>query len=343
MRIALDATYSVDPQPSGIAIYSRELLDGLAQMFPSGEFFHYYRLKQFKDALHPKFGNVHRRLLLPLAGSSRAPLFHALNQRVDRRLASRVLATFHDLFVMTGDYSSADFRARFTKQAQRAARNCDFIITVSEFTANQVSGLLGFDRSRIRVVPHGVHESASGVSRERENIVLFVGALQKRKNVSRLVEAFETLPTDWRLVLAGAPTGYQAGTILDRIRNSAGRDRIQVTGYISAKDLEQWYARASIFAFPSLDEGFGIPVLEAMAHGVPVITSQRSGLPEAAGSAALLIDPERTDELRCALERLIHEPELRSRLAELGRARAKQYTWERAVRSTHSVYEEALK
>jgi len=342
VRIALDATYSVDPHPSGIAIYSREMLSGLAQTFPADEFLHCYRLKTLKGASRPAFGNVQKCILLPPLKTFRADLFHALNQRVDRRAAKRVVSTFHDLFVMTGDYSSPDFRARFTAQARRAAQNSDFLIAVSEFTANQVHSLLDFDRSRIRVVPHGVHQRTCGFAAARENIILFVGALQRRKNVLRLIEAFESSPQDWRLVLAGATTGYQAERILERIERSSRRDRIQVAGYVSSSELEQLYSRASIFAFPSLDEGFGLPVLEAMAYGLPVITSRCSALTEVAGDAAILIDPNDTEELRFALDRLIENPEERMRLSELGCARARLYSWDRAVRSTHAVYVELL-
>lgn len=340
MRIALDATYSVDPHPSGIAIYSRELLTGLAHSYPQDEFLHCYRLKQIRNAPPNSARNVRRRLLLPPVSAFQADIFHALNQRVDRRPAKAVISTFHDLFVLTGNYSSPEFRARFSQQARSAARNSDVIIAVSEFTANQVTNLLGFDRSKIRVVPHGVHSPASLNPSKRENIILFVGALQVRKNIVRLVEAFERLPREWMLVLAGAANGYGARSILDRIEKSPNRDRIQVTGYVDRPNLEKLYSRASIFAFPSLDEGFGIPVLEAMAHGVPVIASNSSALPEVAKDAALLVDPLETEELTQALKEVIENPELKSKLVSLGLSRAKSFTWQRTVRSTHKVYEE---
>ena len=125
----------------------------------------------------------------------------------------------------------------------------------------------------------------------RENVILNVGAIQKRKNIARLVAAFETVAPEWRLVLAGSD-GYGAEEIRARIAASPARERIAVLGYVTPEELAGWYARASVFAFPSLDEGFGMPVLEAMAAGVPVVTSNRSALPEVAGDAALLVDPE---------------------------------------------------
>jgi glycosyltransferase involved in cell wall biosynthesis len=341
VRVALDATYSVDPHPSGIAVYSCEILSGLATAYPQDEFLYCYRAKQWRIAPRPALPNAKRRLLLPPVPSFRASLFHALNQRVDTRPARRVVSTFHDLFVMTGEYSSPAFRTRFTNQAVQAARKSDFIITVSEFTANQVASLLQFDRSRIGVIPHGVRLPPR-TSTERENVVLSVGALQLRKNVARLVEAFERLPSGWRLVLAGAPTGYGAPDILERIAASPARERITVSGYIPSEKLDRLYNRASIFAFPSLDEGFGIPVLEAMAHGVPVVTSNRSALPEVAGSAAMLVDPYDTDEIYSALRKLVNEPKLGETLSSQGRERAALFTWDRAVRATHQVYERLL-
>jgi glycosyltransferase involved in cell wall biosynthesis len=354
VRVALDATYSVDPQPSGIAVYSRELLSGLAEAHPEDEFLFCYRPKQWAHAPRLSFPNARRRLLQPPFRTFHADVFHALNQRVDRRPARKVVSTFHDLFVMTGEYSSPEFRARFTDQARRAAENSDLIIAVSEFTANQVSSLFRVERSRIRVIPHGVRRPAelhdAQQDSRRETMILFVGALQIRKNVVRLIEAFErvagsfrdekAVENQWRLLLAGAPSGYQSGEILARIEESSCRNRIELAGYVSESDLEGLYSRASIFALPSLDEGFGIPVLEAMASGVPVVTSNRSALVEVAGDAALLVDPYAVDELECALKRLMKDRRLRGKLSDLGRARAKCYTWDRAVHATYSVYQE---
>lgn len=171
----------------------------------------------------------------------------------------------------------------------------------------------------------------------REKIVLHVGAIQKRKNIVRLVEAFETVDSAWKLVLAGS-SGYGAAEIQERVAASPARDRILITGYVSAEDLARWYSRAAVFAFPSLDEGFGMPVLEAMAAGVPVITSNRSALPEVASDAALLVDPERTEALVEALANLIRDENLRSELAERGRLRANRFSWEKAARETWEVY-----
>jgi glycosyltransferase involved in cell wall biosynthesis len=271
----------------------------------------------------------------------RCVLFHALNQRVDAKFAPTV-ATFHDLFVMTGDYSTAEFRARFTTQARDAAARSDLIIAVSEFTATQVETLLGVDPGRIRVVRHGVRLSrvAPPTDVERENVILHVGAIQKRKNLARLVEAFETLPDGWRLVLAGPAAGYGAAEIIARIDRSLKRRDIQLTGYLPDEDLESLYRRARIFAFPSLDEGFGMPVLDAMARGVPVLTSTRSALPEVAGSAAMLADPEDSDALAHGLQLLTGSIDLREGYRRKGLEWAGGFSWSKTIESTWSVYRE---
>jgi O-antigen biosynthesis alpha-1,2-mannosyltransferase len=342
VRVALDATYSVDPQPSGIAVYSLELLNGLAVMYSEHRFVHCYRPKQLLRARRPCYANIRRALLLPPFPSFSADLFHALNQRVDRRPARKVVATFHDLFVMTGDYSSSEFRQRFTEQARGAAARSDLIIAVSEFTAGQVANLLGVERERMRIVSHGVVSVPPRPDLRRENLVLFVGALQARKNVRRLVEAFETLDASWRLILAGAPSGYRAEEIVERINRSPSRSRIDVTGYVSREKLNELLARASIFAFPSLDEGFGIPVLEAMSSGLPVITSNGSALGELARDSALLVNPVETEEIAVALQTLANDVSLRTRLAAAGNQRAALFSWENAVRKTFEVYSELI-
>jgi glycosyltransferase involved in cell wall biosynthesis len=337
--IALDATYSLGRHLSGVGVYSREILFGLARAQPAHRFLFCYRpqrlLRSLGDPLPP---NARRRIL---RGAPSAPLFHALNQRVDGR-ARHTVCTFHDLFVMTAEYSSPEFRARFAAQARQAAESSDLIIAVSSFTAQQVEDLLHVERSRIRVIPHGTHVARLAPAAARENLVLTVGAIQKRKNISRLVKAFEQLPTGWRLAIVGAPDGYGAAEELLAVEQSPRRADIDVMGYVSAASLEALYGRAAIFAFPSLDEGFGMPVLDAMARGVPVISSRRSAIPEVAGDAAVLVDPENAEELSAALLRLAGDQALREELARRGRERAARCSWETAVERTWNVYQELI-
>lgn len=339
MIVALDATYSVGDALSGVGLYSREILFGLAAAHPEVRFDFCYRPHRFLRAgeLPP---NARRRLLL---GVHSGRLFHGLNQRLPRVWRGRAIATFHDLFVMTGEYSTPEFRARFTAQAREAAARADALVAVSEFTKRQVVELLGFDARRVHVVHHGLRPLRyAPAPAAREKVVLNVGAIQTRKNIARLVEAFEALDASWRLVLAGA-FGYGSAPIRERIERSRARERIAVLGYITPEELTQWYARASIFAFPSLDEGFGMPLLEAMAAGLPIVTSNASALPEVAGDAALLVDPRDTEALAGALRRLAEDRDLGRDLTGRGKARVREFSWERAVRRTWAVYEDVLK
>ena len=332
--IALDATYSVGRNLSGVGVYSREIVSALTRAHPEAKFLLCYRPHRFLRAPSA------RRRLLWGGLEPRADLFHGLNQRLDRRYR-RSVSTFHDLFVLTSDYSTPEFRERFAKQARQAAERSDLVIAVSEFTACQVEELLKVERSRIRVIPHGVSVPPRSADLVREPIILFVGAIQKRKNVRRLVEAFERTPRDWKLVLAGS-LGYGSEDELRAVEQSARRAGITITGYIPADGLELLYARASILAFPSLDEGFGFPVLEAMARGLPVLTSNRSALPEVAGDATLLVDPLNTEAIATSLNRLIEDESLRQHLSRKGLERSTRYTWENAATQSWHVYTELL-
>lgn len=341
MRIALDATYSVGDALSGVGVYSREILEGVAASGFPATWDWFYRSQRYwrtRGTATPR--NVTRRFLADSFGDRAAELFHGLNQRLPSRRFRKQLTTFHDLFVLSGEYSTPEFRDRFAKQARDAAAASDLIIAVSAFTAGQVEEYLGVPTNRIRVIHHGVLPRHIPVM-PRENIVLCLGAIQRRKNQARLVRAFTAMPSDWRLVLAGS-NGFGAEDTFAEIERSPAKDRIEVTGYVTDAAVGQWYARSRIFAFPSLDEGFGMPVLEAMGAGIPVLVSNTSALPEVAGDAALAVDPQNTDQLASALLRLANEEGLRSHLIQRGRDRTAEFTWRRAVDRTLAVYKELL-
>lgn len=342
MKISLDATYSVGENLSGVGVYSRELLRALAATHTEQRFEFCYRSHRYARSFGAALpANCSRALLFePLFPRSRA-FFHGLNQRLPGIRFRKTVSTFHDLFVLTGDYSTPEFRRRFAVQARQAAARSDAIIAVSAFTARQVEELLGMERARIHVVHHGANIMRPRHAVARENIVLNVGAIQKRKNIARLVEAFERAPRGWKLVLAGS-AGYGAGEILARIESSPRRADIQVVGYVSSEELPEWYARARIFAFPSLDEGFGMPVLEAMGAGTPVVAANRAALPEVCGDAALLVDPEDADAIHAALDQLMRDEALAAELTRRGLARAGQFTWEQAAERTWNVYQGLL-
>lgn len=337
MKIALDSTYSVGADLSGVGVYSREMLDGLARAHPRDRFAFCYRphrfLRSFGERLPPNAG---RFLLTETRAPRSADIFHGLNQRLPHARMRGAVTTFHDLFVLTGEYSTPEFRRRFGEQARDAAARSDRIIAVSHFTARQAINVLGVDQAKVRVVHHGVRP-AGGTAAAREKVILHVGAIQRRKNIARLVDAFDKVDGDWQLVLAGS-AGYGAAEIASRIDAARSRERIRVLGYLPRAELADWYARAKIFAFPSLDEGFGMPVLEAMAAGTPVIASNRAAIPEVAGNAAWLVDPEDTEELAGAMVALTQDAERRAELSRRGLKQAAKFTWAEAIEKTWQVY-----
>jgi glycosyltransferase involved in cell wall biosynthesis len=342
LKIALDATYSLGKNLSGVGVYSREILYGLARAHPETRFQFCYRPHRFLPSFASRLPANASRCLLLQDASAAADLFHGLNQRVDSARHPRTVTTFHDLFVMSGEYSTPEFRRRFTAHARTAAERSDRIITVSRFTARQVEQLLHVEPARIHVVQHGVRPVAQPDARvAREPIILFVGAIQRRKNVVRLVGAFEQVDPGWKLVLAGS-YGYGSLEALARIETSSRKDDIQMLGYVPDSTLEALYRRASVFAFPSLDEGFGMPLLDAMARRVPILTSNVSAMPEVAGDAALLVDPVDGAAIAEGLRRLTTDAVLREDLVSKGIQRSREFTWEKAVKDTWSVYQELL-
>ncbi len=352
MTVALDASYSLSRSPSGVAVYCSKLIEALARSSPDKRFLLCYRVNRFLDALRsPLPGNNCSRRLLEEAFCflfrGQVSVFHGLNQRLPKCRFERTVTTFHDLFVINGDYSTAEFRRRFTLLAEDAARRSDRIITVSQYTADQVAMHLGYPRERISVVHHGISPlprfSVEDLAEFRRHhdleapFLLHVGAIQKRKNIVRIVEAFERLNSQFRLVLAGS-AGYGAKEIMARIESSRARERIRVQGYVDNDFLARLYRTATALVFPSLEEGFGFPVVEAMSVGLPVVTSDRSSLPEVAAGAARLVDPESTDEIEAAIEDVIVDQELGQRLARQGQARAAEFNWIKAAHGTLRVY-----
>lgn len=326
--IGLDATYSVGKQLSGVGKYSLHLMEGLAGLPVGSRMRRYYRPHRWMRASWPK------RLLLDSAPG--VDLFHGLNQRLPKKRRAAMVSTFHDLFVLSGEYSTPEFRARFIAQAREAADRSDRIIAVSAFTASQVVEYLGYPRERIAVIPHGVVAPARiAPPEQREKVVLTVGAVQKRKNTGRLIEAFRAMPQDWQLWIAGS-AGFEAQTMLADLPAN-----VKVLGYVSDEQLAGLYQRAGIFAFPSLDEGFGIPLLEAMANGVPVLTSTASALPEVAGDAAVLVDPNDVEAIAEGMRQWIDVEARRPWIAK-GLERVSEFTWGRSAEATARLYGEML-
>lgn len=229
------------------------------------------------------------------------------------------------------------------------------VIAVSQATALDLARRYGVAPARMRVIheacaqPQPVPDGEGTLVRARYGLArpyaLFVGTIQPRKNVVRLAQAYARLARSgvpWDLVLAGAP-GWLSEPLLAELEQLGLGDRLHRLGYVPAGDLPALLQGATLFAFPSLFEGFGLPVLEAQSYGVPVLTSNNSALPEVAGDAALLVDPTDVDAIADAMLRLSQDEALRQRLVEAGYANVKRFSWEKAARETLAVLLQAAK
>lgn len=283
-------------------------------------------------------------------------VFHATDFTLPRtRRQTRTVLTIHDLAFEKYPAETMPGMLDFLRRAvPDSARRADHIITVSEATRRDVIEMYRIDPDRVTAIPHGVSAryspALSGHEAEVRRkyglgdgpIILTVGTLQPRKNHLRLVQAFARVAGDARLVIAGG-----AGWDYDAVRAEVERlklgERVVFAGFVADGDLPDLYRTATVFAYPALYEGFGLPILEAMACGVPVVTSDRSSLPEVAGGAGLLIDPMDVDALADAISRVLEDSSLRADLHEKGLGRARQFTWQRAAEMTRAIYDQIMK
>lgn len=238
----------------------------------------------------------------------------------------------------------------------RLARRAHHIVTISEHTRSDVIRYLKVPAERVTATPLAADERLAPVEDEREiaglrdkydlprRYILHVGTIEPRKNLSRLVEALGALPqahSDVVLALAGAKGWGDVG--IERLVERLGlAGRVRLVGYVPEDELAGLYSGAQALVYPSLYEGFGLPPLEAMQCGCPVVTSNTSSLPEVVGDAGLLVDPTSVHGLAEAIERILEDEALRDRLRTAGRERAKQFTWKRCVEVTADVYERVV-
>jgi glycosyltransferase involved in cell wall biosynthesis len=249
------------------------------------------------------------------------------------------VVTVHDVaFVHTPERFSAH-GARVMRAGLEHCRAADLVLVPSRATADDLAEL-GFESGQVRVVPWGVEAHAvtdGDLARVRtrhalpERFVLFVGTLEPRKNLARLATAVAQVDESVPLLVAGA-TGWGDA--------APSGDHVRFLGFVDALDLPALYASATVFAYPSLQEGFGMPILEAMAHGAPVVTSRGSSTEEAAGGAAALADPTDVDSIAAAISSVLADP---TPWVAKGRARAATASWDATVDATVAAYREVAR
>jgi glycosyltransferase involved in cell wall biosynthesis len=362
--IALDATYAVDPEPSGVAVYSRKLIESLAVLDTTHRFLLCYRLSRFRQRQAflrpvarqggPTFSIRYQQEFLTFWLPWEAHLFHSLAQRPPAHRFRKEIVTVFDVFPLTdNDYSTPDFRRKFSALLREAVGRAERVITASRATESQLVAHAGVARERIRVIPLGVDPPRLTLSpeerrRAREGVVgagcemlLSVGVLQTRKNTLNMLKALQVLPPQYRLVLPGG-NGYGSEAIYDAIRSQHLEARVKLLGYVEPSRLSILYQAASVFVFPSLEEGFGLPILEAMVSGVPVVTSSVSSMPEVGGDAALYVNPHDPYDIAQKVTQAVEDPGLREQQIRKGLARAREFTWRRTAQETCAVYDEVL-
>ena len=263
--------------------------------------------------------------------------------------AARVV-TIHDLdFLSHPERTSAEIRRDYPALTPSHARRADCILVPSRFTASEVERRLNISRERIAVCPPGApdwtprEEPAAATS----GYILFVGTLEPRKNIPGLLDAYQALirsrtPQECPdLVIAGRPTAA-SGSWLERIERPPLAGKVRHLGYIETTARRELFAGARLLVLPSFEEGFGLPVLEAMTVGVPVVASTRGSLPELVGDAGPLVDPDDSAGIAAAIARLLDDGDLAHECIGRGCARARDFQWSRTARAVYAAYASAI-
>ncbi len=367
MRFSVDA-HAIGRHLTGNEVYVRNLLQGFAALDQEADFIAYLSsdINGASSEVPARFAQRHVspnsfiRLGLDLSRRLRQDRPDLVHVQYTAPLACPVpvVVSVHDIsFIEHPEYfpwqRALQLRVTVKRTIERAVR----VLTPSEFSRNAILRTWKLDRSRVEVVPIAVSPIFRPVAREvaarnvaasfgiRVPYMVTVGDLQPRKNHLGLIEAFEQLIAEnpalpHHLVIVGKDTWFSA-RVHDRARTSSVADRIHFTGWVSDDDLLWLYNASDCLVFPSLYEGFGLPILEAMACGRAVACSSTSAMPEVADSAALLFDPANRQQIVRALRDLLLDHELRGRMERLGHQRASLFTWERTARRTLEIYYEA--
>jgi glycosyltransferase involved in cell wall biosynthesis len=281
-------------------------------------------------------------------------IYHGTNYAVyPCRHSLRVMNIYDLSFIRNPEYVTSIVRT-YVQRVNQCLLWTDLVVTISESSKRDIVEFLGVPPERIWVTPLASRYASDtqGGNREMQAVdlgdrpfILFVSTLEPRKNVVRLIQAFDQLKTDRRidhqLVLVGQK-GWQFEPIFEAIAASPWQHHIRHLDYLSDAEVAYCYAQADVFAYPSLYEGFGLPVLEAMTLGCPVVTSNTSSLPEVAGNAALLVDPTSVGDLAEALGQVIGDRTLRQSLIDRGYRQAAEFSWSRTAQATLSAYRSLL-
>ena len=367
IRIGIDASPLVGDR-GGVGWHTYYLLRAMLSNRPNADFVGYLRpgshapeeIQRWVGADRLTWVSASKWSMRSRGRADRLDLYHGTNFRMHTVGRYGGIVTIHDLWLdRFPEYSTKFFGQRLSSyKTKRTAQRARKVVTVSRFSAQELVELFGLSADHIAVIPNGVSEDFSPlhdaeafaalkqrIGLNTDRFVLFVGGADPRKNHRVVLEAASMIPTQLEgrtIVLAGSPT--HAFGSYERTAASYGlTGRVLCPGRLPQDDLQLLYSFADLFIFPSLYEGFGMPVLEAMACGAPVITSKTTALGEVAGDAAILIDPQDACHAAEAITAVLENESLRASLRAKGFARVKEYTWLHAALQTRDLYASLLR
>jgi len=370
MRIAIDVRKIND---FGIGTYLRNLIRHLPGLDSDHEYFllGFRRDEELLRSLSSDFNlvfikartySISEHSSIPiLLRKIRADLFHAPHYVLPMFTPCRSVVTIHDVIhLLFPQYLPSKFAKHYAKHMiGRALNKAEIVMTVSNASKRDLLGFFDVDERKIRVIPNGIDPAMTEeldpatLDRIRRRFqltgrnALFVGNIKPHKNVERLIAAFAELRheeafSDLTLIIVGDEISKYP-SLRRAVERHHVRPNVRFFGFVPELTLVALYRTADVFVFPSLYEGFGLPPLEAMANGTPVVTSKVSSLPEVVGEAALTVDPYDVDEIASAMRTILSDVSVRERLIHAGRLRAAQFSWKEAVARIHDVYLHALK
>lgn len=353
MLVYWDANALASEHATGIVVYGANLLRAL-QKYNDLEFTGLIKLSRLKRRhFIPRHADIRTKLYIPPFSDwflSRKAVYHGIDFKVPNTRRLPRVVTIHDLSVFEPNLSDPRFQQRGMDYNRYLINklNPERIIVPTEFGREHMLRYFPATRDKIRVIPHGadqVFAVADTAAQElpanlaQRPFILCPGSVEERKNGMRLVEAFEQsrAAKSLQLVFAGG-RGYNHEAIYARAEASPAKDRILFLRGLSSAQLALLYKQAVFTVYPSVFEGFGLPIAEAFALGSPLITSSIGAMAEVAGDAALTADPYSVEALQTAIDKLAEDAALRSELADKGRRRATEFTWQKAAAATRDVY-----
>jgi len=367
MLIGIDASRAFVKQRAGTENYSYYLIRELAKLDKKNQYRLYLKRSQEIDFELP--ANFWKKTipwprLWTQAGLALECLFNqpdllfipAHTLPVIRRSSLPTVVTIHGLeYRYLPGYYRFPQKLYLTRSTEYAVSQATHLIAVSKWTKKELVRNLGANPAKISVVYEGIDQKRFKMQKSKLKInrvlkkyrirkpyILFVGVIQPRKNLVRLIKAFASLDANLQFIIAGK-LGWMYDKILSAPERFGVKKEVRFLGFVPDKDLPSLYSGALVFCLPSLVEGFGLPVLEAMACGTPVLAARAGALPELVGEAGLLVNPKKTQEIADALRLLVENPELREGLREKGYRQVKKFSWENTAKETIKIFANIVK